>query len=104
MSGSDVDKRALITGATRGIGKATAVALAQAGWDVAVAGRTVRAGEARDDSDTGEGRPLPGSLEETAALVRGFGVRTLGLVADLHDHPALRRSVDRVTTEWGGVD
>jgi len=99
-----VDKRALVTGATRGIGKATAIALAEAGWDVAVAGRTARAGEGRDDSDTGAGRPLPGSLEETAALVRECGVRALDLVADLHDHSALRRSVDRVVGEWGGVD
>ena len=104
MTTADVDKRALVTGATRGIGKATAIALAEAGWDVAVAGRTARAGEGRDDSDTGAGRPLPGSLEETAALVRGCGVRALDLVADLHDHPALRRSVDRVVGEWGGVD
>jgi NAD(P)-dependent dehydrogenase (short-subunit alcohol dehydrogenase family) len=97
-------KRALVTGATRGIGKATALALARAGWDVAVTGRTVRAGEGRDDSDTGEGRPLPGSLEETGALVRSSGGRALGLVADLHDHSALRSSVDRVAAEWGGVD
>ncbi|HEY7917104.1 MAG TPA: SDR family NAD(P)-dependent oxidoreductase [Acidimicrobiales bacterium] len=104
MSTDGAGKRALVTGATRGIGKATAIALADAGWDVAVTGRTVRAGEGRDDSDTGAGRPLPGSLEETAALVRGCGVRALALVADLHDHSALRQSVDRVIAEWGGVD
>ena len=104
MPSHGVDKRALVTGATRGIGKATALALAEAGWDVAAAGRTVRAGEGRDDSDTGEGRPLPGSLEETTALVRRYGVRALDLAADLHDHAALRRSVDRVVAEWGGVD
>ena len=44
-SGPDGDRRALVTGATRGIGKATAIALAEAGWDVAITGRTVRAGE-----------------------------------------------------------
>src|ERR1700686_993095 len=80
--GSD-QRRALVTGATRGIGKATAVALAEGGWDVAVTGRTVRAGDGRDDSDTGQGRPLPGSLEETGALVRAAGVRCLELAADL---------------------
>ncbi len=95
---------ALVTGATRGIGKATAVALAGAGWDVAVTGRTVREGQGRDHSDTGQGRPLPGSLEETAALVRGRGVGALELVADLHDPSALRRAVARVVEAWGGVD
>jgi NAD(P)-dependent dehydrogenase (short-subunit alcohol dehydrogenase family) len=104
VSSHGVGKRALVTGATRGIGKATALALAEAGWDVAVAGRTVRAGEGKDDSDTGAGRPLPGSLEETTALVRGYGVSALDLAADLHDHAALRQSVDRVIAEWGGVD
>jgi NAD(P)-dependent dehydrogenase (short-subunit alcohol dehydrogenase family) len=94
----------MVTGATRGIGRATAVALAAAGWDVAVTGRTLREGDGRDDSDTGGGRPLPGSLESTAAQVRGSGRQALELVADLHDHAGLREGVDRVVSEWGGVD
>jgi NAD(P)-dependent dehydrogenase (short-subunit alcohol dehydrogenase family) len=97
-------KRAVVTGATRGIGKATALALAASGWDVAVTGRTERPGEGRDHSDTGAGRIIPGSLPETAALVREAGTRSLELVADLHDHDALRAAVDQVTTAWGGVD
>ena len=97
-------RRALVTGATRGIGKATALALADTGWDVAFTGRTLRAGEGRDDSDTGQGRPLPGSLEETASLVRGHGVDCLALAADLHDHNALHRAAARVIEAWVGVD
>jgi len=103
-SGPDHDRRALVTGATRGIGKATAIALAEAGWDVAVTGRTVRAGEGRDDSDTGGGRSLPGSLEETAALVRAHGVDCLELAVDLHDLDGLGHAVSLVITTWGGVD
>ncbi len=97
-------RRALVTGATRGIGKATAVALAERGWHVAITGRTLRAGEGRDDSDTGAGRPLPGSLDETATLVRGCGSECLELVADLHDHAALIGAVGAVDRSWGGVD
>jgi NAD(P)-dependent dehydrogenase (short-subunit alcohol dehydrogenase family) len=94
----------MVTGATRGIGRSTAIALAHCGWDIALTGRTRREGEGRDDSDTGSGRPLPGSLESTAAQVREAGGRALPLVADLHDHPGLRRSVSEVIDRWGGVD
>ncbi len=93
-----------MTGATRGIGKATAVALGDSGWDVAILGRTRHAGEGRDDSDTGGGRPLPGSLEETAAVLRGSGAEAIELAADLHDHRALEDAVATVVDSWGGLD
>ncbi len=93
-----------MTGATRGIGRATALALAAAGWDVAVTGRTARRGEGRDDSDTGGGRALPGSLEETGEGIRAHGRRSLELVADLHDRVGLEAAVGRALVEWEGID
>jgi len=103
-AGAPAGRRALVTGATRGIGRATALALSAAGWDVAVTGRTVHRGEGRDDSDTGAGRSLPGSLEETGDEVRATGVRCLELAADLHDRAALVAAVDTVLDAWGGID
>src|SRR5438067_13489987 len=63
---------AFVTGASRGIGKAIAVHLAKAGYDVAVSARTVEEGEEREHSSTlkkSDTRPMPGSLATTAGLV-----------------------------------
>ena len=58
----------LVTGASRGIGKATALAFARAGFDVAITARTEIEGQSREHALTGaDGTPLPGSLATTAA-------------------------------------
>ena len=57
---------ALVTGASRGIGRACALALADAGFDVAFTARTVAEGTGRDDSDAGGNAAIEGSLERTA--------------------------------------
>jgi NAD(P)-dependent dehydrogenase (short-subunit alcohol dehydrogenase family) len=94
---------ALVTGASRGIGKATAIALAEAGLDVALGARTVHEGEGRDDARPGS-EPLPGSLDETAAAVEAAGSRALSVRMDLHDRSSLTAAVDRVVGEWGRLD
>jgi NAD(P)-dependent dehydrogenase (short-subunit alcohol dehydrogenase family) len=94
---------ALVTGASRGIGKATALALADAGLDVAVTARTVREGEGVDDSDTA-GRSVPGSLEATVGLVEERGGRAMAVPMDLLDRASLGAAVDRVLDEWGRLD
>ena len=98
---------AFVTGASRGIGKACAVELAKAGFDVAITARTVTEGEEREHSSTvkkSDTRPLPGSLDTTAELIRAEGRQALPVAADLTDRASLDAAAARVLDEWGRVD
>ncbi|HPG24053.1 MAG TPA: short-chain dehydrogenase, partial [Myxococcota bacterium] len=63
---------AIVTGATRGVGRGVAVELAAQGAVVYVTGRTLREGDSR----------WPGSLESTIAEAEALGGRIVGLVCD----------------------
>jgi 2-amino-4-hydroxy-6-hydroxymethyldihydropteridine diphosphokinase len=80
-------ERALVTGSTRGIGRAIALELAAAGADVVVHGRRSRQ-----------------AAEETAEQIRLAGVRSEVRLADLSDAEACRRLVEETWACWGGLD
>jgi NAD(P)-dependent dehydrogenase (short-subunit alcohol dehydrogenase family) len=90
---------ALVTGASRGIGRCAALALARAGFDVAITARTVREGEAREGTVV-----LPGSLETTTAEVEAFGRRALPVPMDLLDRDSVINAVETVLDRWERVD
>ncbi|MEZ5571242.1 MAG: SDR family oxidoreductase [Halioglobus sp.] len=95
-------KIAFVTGASRGIGAESAVALAQAGYDVAITARTLSEGESHDH--LGRSTPLPGSLEATAAAVRALGRQALCLQADILDEAAVIAAAEKALGHFGRID
>lgn len=77
---------ALITGASRGIGKAIALELASLGYDLAMPGRDLA------------------RLGKTAEEAEKRGVRTLCIEADLTDSTTCPMIVERAAAEFGGID
>ena len=96
---------ALVTGASRGIGRQTAVVLAREGWDVAITARTVEEGSGSVPARHGDDHvPVEGSLQTTVRLVEEAGGRALAVPMDLLDLDSVRSAARAVLEEWGAVD
>ena len=80
-------RAALVTGAATGIGRAAAVALAAAGYDVAI-------NYSRSEQ----------AARETAAQAQAKGANTLLFQCDVSDDPAVRRMLKAVEQEFGRLD
>ncbi|GAA2727628.1 SDR family oxidoreductase [Actinocorallia aurantiaca] len=97
---------ALVTGASRGIGRRIALALAGAGYDVAFTARTVEEGQGSIPPRYGGGETVsvPGSLETTGAEIEALGARALPVRMDLLDLESVRNAARTVLSQWGRVD
>jgi citronellol/citronellal dehydrogenase len=87
------DRVAIVTGGSRGIGKALSLALASRGTAVVVAAKTMESG----------GR-LPGSVPDTVREIEARGGRALGLRCDVRNDADLKNVVDRTVEQFGRVD
>ncbi|GAB5451878.1 MAG: SDR family oxidoreductase [Halioglobus sp.] len=95
-------KVAFITGASRGIGAESAVALAQAGYRVAITARTLSDGEAHEH--VGNSAPLPGSLQATARAVERVGGEALCLRGDILEPASMVEAAQAALTHFGRID
>jgi NADP-dependent 3-hydroxy acid dehydrogenase YdfG len=80
------DHVAFVTGASRGIGRATAVALAREGCDLALASRS------------------PGALEATASQCREHGAEALTIETDVRDREGVQASIEYAVEQLGGLE
>jgi NAD(P)-dependent dehydrogenase (short-subunit alcohol dehydrogenase family) len=89
-------KIALVTGATRGIGKGIAIALGEAGATVYITGRSL------DSSQTNNS--ITGCLKDTQLAVESAGGVCIPVEVDHHDDEQVRLLFDRVQTDHGHLD
>jgi len=86
-------KTLFITGASRGIGLAIALAAARQGANIAVAAKTA------------EPHPkLPGNIHTAAAEIEAAGGKALPLVVDVREEDSVRAAIDRTAEVFGGID
>jgi NAD(P)-dependent dehydrogenase (short-subunit alcohol dehydrogenase family) len=86
----------IVTGATRGGGKAIALELGAGGWTVFVTGRSTRAAGRTED--------LPGTLEDTAEAIDAAGGRGIPVRCDHTSLADIDALVSRVRSEGGSLD
>jgi|TARA_R110000737_G_scaffold21837_3_gene40392 3-oxoacyl-[acyl-carrier protein] reductase len=80
------NKKAIITGGGRGLGKATAIAFAKEGIDVAITGRNEK------------------NLKETVAELEAFGIKAIYSVFDIGNYESVKNSIKNIVDSLGSVD
>jgi 3-oxoacyl-[acyl-carrier protein] reductase len=94
-------KTALVTGSSRGIGRAVAQRLAAEGATVAV---TARSHTPSASTRAGATSTLPGTIGETVELIESAGGEAFGVAADLEDPEQRDGLVDQVLDRTGRID
>ncbi|WP_271856180.1 3-ketoacyl-ACP reductase [Patiriisocius marinus] len=80
------NKKAIITGGGRGLGKATAIAFAKEGIDVAITGRNETV------------------LKETVSEIKGYGVKAIYSVFDVGNYEEVQTSIKSIIEKLGSID
>ncbi|UZO80043.1 3-ketoacyl-ACP reductase [Aquimarina sp. ERC-38] len=80
------NKKAIITGGSRGLGKATALAFAKEGMDIAITGRNEE------------------KLKETVSELEAFGIKAIYSAFDVGNYEEVQKSIKNIITTLGTVD
>jgi len=80
------NKKAIITGGSRGMGKATAIAFAKEGIDIAITGRNEKL------------------LQETVSELEKFGVKATYEIFDIGNYDAVKKGIKSIMAKLGSVD
>jgi citronellol/citronellal dehydrogenase len=87
------NKTAFITGASRGIGKAIALKLAELGANIVVAAKSVE-----------EDPRLGGTIHSTVAEIEAIGGKALAIQLDIRDEEQIKAAIEKAATHFGGID
>lgn len=87
-------KVAIVTGASRGIGKAVAIGFAKEGAKVAIAART----------ETPLKSGLPGTILQTADEIKAFGGEALAIKTNVLEEAEVQDMAQKILDKWGKVD
>ena len=94
-----------VTGASRGIGAATAIAFAKAGWRVAIAARTLHQQQTQSHQlRYADGQLLRGSLTDTAQAIEACGAQVLMQSMDLMDAHSMDAAIEATLKHFGRID
>ena len=87
-------KVAIVTGASRGIGKAVAIRFAQEGAKVVIAAR----------SEVAPKSGLSGTIGETVDAIKALGGKALGIKTNVMEETEVQAMVQKVLDQWGRID
>lgn len=98
-----MSKIAFISGASRGIGRATAIAFAKAGYKLAITARELGSNSLQKDKSSNDNY-AGSSLTETAHMLEEFGTEVIALKMDLLNINSVHVAINKVLEHFGTVD